>query len=112
MGMNDGWIILGISAFFIATMFSWFWKMMFKVFLLGLIILRWLFIIGLAWGALNCAQFFMTFGWTPMSLMFGDQFYNGRTVGGKTIRTKNGKRYLKNATPKAGSSKKSRIHEI
>jgi uncharacterized membrane protein (DUF106 family) len=38
-------------------------------------IIRVLFVVGLVFGIINSPQFYLTFGWTPISLMVGRQLY-------------------------------------
>lgn len=39
-------------------------------------LLRIFIIVGLAFSILNCPQFYHEFGWTPLSIMVGDQLYS------------------------------------
>jgi hypothetical protein len=51
------------------------WRILGGLIGIGLIILRWILIVGLIFGLMNCPLFYHHFGWTPISLIIGDHVY-------------------------------------
>lgn len=45
------------------------------------VVLKWLFVVGLVVGFSCCPQMYCALGWTPASLLFGDDVYDRATRG-------------------------------
>lgn len=67
--------VILLVAFCIALMFKGTWLFAGKVFLWSVVAIRWVIIVGLVFSIVNCPQTYKAMGWTPLSLLVGDQIY-------------------------------------
>ena len=59
----------------IAIMFKQTWWLLGKLLVFGLIMLKLLIIVGILFGFLNLPSMYKLLGWTPISLIAGDEVY-------------------------------------
>ena len=59
----------------ISLMFGTTWKLLGILFFWAIHIAKWVFIVAIVWAFLNCDQAYKKFGFTPLSLMVGDEIY-------------------------------------
>jgi hypothetical protein len=79
MNPTQDLIVLGsFIAFIIAVVLRPDWAAAVAVRLLAftLIVLKWLVVVGLVSGFCCCPQTYVVVGWTPASLLFGDEIYD------------------------------------